>query len=119
MNAENTSMPIQAPLQPAYRKKYFTPARIGRMVVFTILLLGAVIMFAPFAFLISSSLKVETQVFQLPIQWIPNPVRWMNYVDALTQKPFLRYFTNTMIIVLLNQIAVLVTSSIWATVLPG
>lgn len=112
MNAENTSIPIQTPLQPAYRKKYFTAARIGRMVVFTILLLGSVIMFAPFAFLISSSLKVETQVFQIPIQWIPNPVRWMNYVDALTQKPFLRYFTNTMIIVLLNQVAVLVTSSI-------
>ena len=69
-------------------------------------------MFAPFAFLISSSLKIETQVFQFPIQWIPNPVRWMNYVDALTQKPFLRYFSNTMIIVILNQIAVLVTSSL-------
>ena len=69
-------------------------------------------MIAPFAFLISSSLKVETQVFQYPIQWIPNPVRWMNYVDALTQKPFFLYFKNTMIIAIFNQIAILLTASL-------
>ena len=69
-------------------------------------------MIAPFAFLISSSLKVETQVFQYPIQWIPNPVRWMNYVDALTQKPFFLYFKNTMVIAIFNQIAILLTASL-------
>jgi len=69
-------------------------------------------MFAPFAFLLSSSFKTETQVFQLPIQWIPDPIRWMNYVDALTQKPFITYFSNTMIMVILNQIAILGTASL-------
>ena len=112
MNTENTPVSLPAPLRETYRKKFFTAKRVGRMVVFTIMLIGAAIMFAPFAFLISSSLKIETQVFQFPIQWIPNPARWLNYVDALTQKPFLRYFSNTMIIVALNQIAVLVTSSL-------
>lgn len=68
-------------------------------------------MIAPFAFLISSSLKVETQVFQYPIQWIPNPVRWMNYVESLTNKPFFLYFKNTMIIAIFNQIAILLTAS--------
>lgn len=84
MNAENTPVSLPAPLRETYRKKFFTAKRVGRMVVFTIMLIGAAIMFAPFAFLISSSLKIETQVFQLPIQWIPNPARWLNYVDALT-----------------------------------
>ncbi len=76
-------------------------------------------MIAPFAFLVSSSLKIETQVFQFPIQWIPNPVRWMNYVDALTAKPFFLYFRNTMIIVIFNLIAVLGTSfHMWVWVCP-
>jgi ABC-type glycerol-3-phosphate transport system permease component len=87
-------------------------ARIARMLIFTILLIGAVIMMAPLAFLISSSLKMETQVFQYPIQWLPNPVRWLNYVEALTQKPFFLYFKNTMVIVIFNQIAILLTSSL-------
>jgi ABC-type glycerol-3-phosphate transport system permease component len=69
-------------------------------------------MFAPFAFLISSSLKEETQVFQFPIQWIPNPVRWMNYVEAMTAKPFLLYTANTMLIVIFNQAAILGTASL-------
>ncbi|HBX69976.1 MAG TPA: sugar ABC transporter ATP-binding protein [Chloroflexi bacterium] len=71
-------------------------------------------MIAPFAFLISSSLKVETQVFEYPIRWIPDPVRWMNYVESLTYKPFHIYFKNTMIIALLNQIAILGTASFCA-----
>jgi ABC-type glycerol-3-phosphate transport system permease component len=86
--------------------------QIGRLIVFTILIVGAIIMIAPFAFLVSSSLKVETQVFQFPIQWIPNPARWMNYVEALTTKPFFLYFKNTMLIAILNQIAILGTASL-------
>ena len=85
---------------------------LGRFGILIILIVGAIFMFAPFAFLISSSLKEELQVFQFPIQWIPNPVRWMNYVDALTQKPFLLYFSNTMIMVIFNQIAILGTASL-------
>jgi multiple sugar transport system permease protein len=93
-------------------KKLSRAEGISRTAIFTILLVGAVIMMAPLAFLISSSLKTETQVFQYPIQWLPNPVRWLNYLEALTQKPFFLYFKNTMIIVVFNQIAILLTSSL-------
>ncbi len=85
---------------------------IERLIVLVILCIGAVIMIAPFAFLLSSSLKVETQVFQYPIQWIPKPVRWQNYVEALTNKPFFLYFKNTMVIVIFNQVAILLTASL-------
>ena len=112
MSTEITPMSTQPSLHGSFRKSFANGEAIARFVVLVILIVGAIIMIAPFAFLISSSLKVETQVFQYPIQWIPDPVRWMNYVDALTQKPFLQYFTNTMIIVIFNQIAVLVTSSL-------
>jgi multiple sugar transport system permease protein len=87
---------------------------IFRLIIYAVLIIGAIIMIAPFTFLISSSLKVETQVFEFPIRWIPDPVRWMNYVDALTYKPFHIYFKNTMIIAFLNQIAILGTASFCA-----
>jgi multiple sugar transport system permease protein len=86
--------------------------RFGRIAIYSVLLLGTIIMLAPLAFLISSSLKTEVQVFQFPIKWIPNPVMWSNYIQALTDKPFLLYFKNTMIIVIFNQLAVLGTSSL-------
>ena len=68
----------------------------------------------PFVWLVSSSLKLENQIFQFPPQWIPDPVRFQNYVDALTYKPFNIYLLNTMIIVSLNMLAIIGTASLCA-----
>jgi ABC-type glycerol-3-phosphate transport system permease component len=112
MGTDNTPILVQQPLLGSFRRYLTREESIPRLIVFVILLVGAVIMIAPFAFLLSSSLKIETQVFQVPIQWIPDPPRWMNYYDALTQKPFTLYFSNTMIMVVLNQLAILGTASL-------
>jgi multiple sugar transport system permease protein len=58
----------------------------------------AMLFLVPFAWLVSMSLKPNSQVFATSIIWIPHPVMWSNYAGALSQFPFLRYFTNTMII---------------------
>jgi len=79
-----------------------------------LLVIMAVMMLLPFAWLVSSSLKTQNQIFQYPPQWVPNPVMWENYVNALTYKPFGLYLKNTMIIVVLNVIAVVFTSSFCA-----
>ncbi|MBZ0300108.1 MAG: carbohydrate ABC transporter permease [Anaerolineae bacterium] len=71
-------------------------------------------MLLPFVWLVSSSLKPQTQIFQFPPQWIPNPPRFENYTEALTYKPFHLYLRNSMIIVALNEIAVLGSASICA-----
>ena len=46
---------------------------MGGLALHAVLLGGAFIMVLPFLWMISSSLKDSTQVFQLPPQWIPNP----------------------------------------------
>jgi multiple sugar transport system permease protein len=74
----------------------------------------AIVMVMPFVWLVSSSLKSQIQIFQYPPQWIPDPFRWENYVNALTYKPFGLYLRNTMIIVILNVIAVVFSSSFCA-----
>jgi multiple sugar transport system permease protein len=110
MSVDNTTFSNQPTMQPAKKKgKRIAP---GRVAVYAVLILGTIVMMAPLAFLISSSLKTETQVFQFPIKWIPNPIMWSNYLQALTDKPFFLYFKNTMIIVIFNLLAVLGTSSL-------
>lgn len=88
--------------------------RLWRAVVWGILLVGAAVFFLPFVWMVSSSLKEEQAVFQYPPQFIPDPVMWSNYVTALTYKPFGLYVFNTLLIVGLNLIAVLLTSSFCA-----
>ncbi|MEI6431181.1 MAG: carbohydrate ABC transporter permease [bacterium] len=53
---------------------------------------------APFAFMVSTSLKDEKQVFTETIQWIPSPIHWENYPAALLSFPFWTYLKNTLMI---------------------
>jgi ABC-type glycerol-3-phosphate transport system permease component len=85
-----------------------------RLFVWLLLLAIAVVMIMPLLWLVSSSLKPEQRVFQFPPEWIPDPIRWMNYYDALTLKPFHLYLKNTMFIAALNQVAILLGASFCA-----
>lgn len=95
-------------------KRFANAEAWWRAFVWVVLLGGALIMALPFFWLVSSSLKLEQRVFQFPPQWIPDPVRFENYVEALTYKPFHLYVKNTLIIVLLNEIAILWSASFCA-----
>jgi ABC-type glycerol-3-phosphate transport system permease component len=79
-----------------------------------VLVAGAVLMAAPLLWMVSSSLKLEQRVFAFPPRLIPNPIRLANYVDAMTYKPFHIYLKNTIVIVLLREVAVVLTSSFCA-----
>ncbi len=68
------------------------------LIVEGLLVIMALLFLIPFAWLVSMSLKPNSQVFATSIIWLPHPVMWSNYAGALSQFPFLRYFTNTIII---------------------
>ena len=85
--------------------------RLWTAMILAILIAGSVVMLLPFVWLVSSSLKPLEKVFIFPPEWIPNPPQWQNYVDALVYKPFGTYLFNTMRIVILNEIAILLTAS--------
>ncbi len=88
--------------------------RFWRIFVWTVLLVGALVMFLPFLWLLSSSLKSELAIFRYPPEWIPDPLQFSNYVDAWTTRPFALYVRNTLVILLLNEVAVLVSASFCA-----
>jgi ABC-type glycerol-3-phosphate transport system permease component len=74
----------------------------------------AILFFVPFLWMISSSLKPNYQIFEVPPRWIPNPPRLENYVEALTMLPFDRYVVNTAIISVLTIIGHLLSCTIIA-----
>lgn len=100
--------------QVQFREKYLNVDFIWRLATIVILFVIAVVMFMPFVWLVSSSLKQQHQIFQYPPQWIPSPVQWDNYVNALTYKPFHLYLRNSLLIIILNEIATLGTASLCA-----
>ncbi len=61
----------------------------------TLLIIVAISMILPFFWMVSTSLKTSNNVFTIPPQWIPNPVKIQNYADVFKAVPFFRYIMNT------------------------
>lgn len=70
--------------------------------------------FLPLLWLLSSSLKTEQQIFAFPPVWIPNPVMWSNYVEALTSARFDLFFRNTLVIAVTTSVGVTLSSALVA-----
>jgi ABC-type glycerol-3-phosphate transport system permease component len=82
--------------------------------VHLLLLVGAVVMLMPFAWMVSTSLKAQNEVFAYPPQWIPSQLLWSNYAQAWAAAPFGRYFINSGIVALSVTFLDLVTSALAA-----
>lgn len=80
----------------------------------TVLILGSIVFMFPLFWLLSTSLKADTQIFKVPPELIPNPVMWNNYVRMWTYFPFLQFLKNTLTIVVLSLSGVLVTAPLVA-----
>lgn len=70
----------------------------GRIALTVALAIGAVLMLLPFAYMLSTSLKSTSEVFTIPLKWIPETVRWENYSTALREHPLSRYFVNSLVV---------------------
>ncbi len=77
---------------------------IGNGLRYLLLTVVSFVIIVPFLWMVTTSLKDQTKIFQFPPQWIPSPVVWSNYADVFTVQPeFLLQYWNSL------YIAVLVT----------
>lgn len=65
-----------------------------KALILAALVLGAIVNLIPFAWMLSTSLKTNAEVFTYPPVWIPSPFEWSNYVDAFRRVNG-RVFLNT------------------------
>ena len=75
---------------------------------------GGVVMLAPLAWMLSTSLKSPGAVFVYPPQWIPHPVVWYNYVKTVSVMPFGRFYFNSALQATAVTVLQLLTSSLAA-----
>jgi multiple sugar transport system permease protein len=61
-----------------------SPARriSKKTLLYFALIVGAIIAFFPFYWMLNTSLKTTQQVYLYPPTWLPDPVAWSNYRDA-------------------------------------
>jgi ABC-type glycerol-3-phosphate transport system permease component len=109
---------VQRPVPVARVGSRLTGRRVQRLLsagaVHGALIAGLVLVFFPIAWAVSTSLKAPGDIFLFPPTWIPNPIRWQNYVQALTTADFGRYFLNTAFITLVDIVAKVLSCSLVA-----
>lgn len=80
----------------ATEQRRMQPIRPGRIVAWTLLFIGGLIMVTPLLFMFSTSLKTAGQVYDLRL--IPAEPTIANYVTVLSDGRFLRWFANSLIV---------------------
>ncbi|MBB4349841.1 MULTISPECIES: carbohydrate ABC transporter permease [Rhizobiaceae] len=70
--------------------------RPGRIIIWTLLFIGGLIMISPLLFMFSTSLKTADQVYDLRL--IPAAPTLANYISVLADGRFMRWFLNSMFV---------------------
>ncbi|MGD2146035.1 MAG: carbohydrate ABC transporter permease [Anaerolineae bacterium] len=83
-------------------QRYRVRHALARILVYCVAVSLAVLFLLPLFWMISSSLKPNYQVLEFPPRWLPSPLRWQNYPEALTYVPFGRYALNTLFVTLMT-----------------
>ena len=102
-------------MQRTPRVAWALQRRLWRGTLFLVLCGIALLLMIPLLWMISTSLKVETQVYTFPPIWIPRPIAWENYAYALVRVlPFPRFVGNTVYISMASTLGAVITSSMAA-----
>lgn len=83
----------------------------GRFIVYILLILLSIAMLFPFFWMVRSAFMTNREIMTTPIQWLPSHYDLENFKKAFERAPFGKYFINSAIIVLINMVGCILSSS--------
>lgn len=84
---------------------------VAKIFAYLVLVVVILCMLVPYAWMLSSSLKLNKDVFSFPMHWIPDAPRWLNYAEIWTRIPLGRFIYNTAKLSVIVTVLQLLTSS--------
>jgi multiple sugar transport system permease protein len=87
---------------------------LSRVLLYVVVFVLAVGYAAPLLWMVSTSLKTDPQVYTVPPIWIPNPMRFVNYPEALSQRPFGTFALNSIKYALLTVVGAVLSNTLVA-----
>lgn len=80
----------------ADERRYYLNKLIASVFQHGILIIFGIIFMLPFLWMVSSSLKTDAEIFDLPVSLVPSEFDFLNYADAVEAIDFWRYTANSM-----------------------
>lgn len=87
---------------------------INRLVVYSLVLAGAVITAMPFFWMFLTSFKGTADVASIPLRWLPTVWRFENYSAIWEMMPFTNFFINSVLISVVQTLGAVLTASMAA-----
>ena len=84
---------------------------VKRALLYILLIALTVITLTPLIWMVSSSLKLDSDVFCVPIKWIPSDPQWSNYTKVWEKIPLLTFTFNSVKLTVIITIIQVITSS--------
>jgi multiple sugar transport system permease protein len=87
---------------------------VPKIVMYTSLILLSLLFIMPFLWMVSTSVKDTVQTYTVPPIWIPIPMRFENYPEALVAQPFAKFFVNTIQYAVFSSLGAVLSASVVA-----
>jgi ABC-type glycerol-3-phosphate transport system permease component len=80
--------------------------------IYLVLGLGAVLMLFPLFWMLTTAFKSENEIFATPTQWLPSQLHLENFSIPFQEKPFVRWFFNSMVVAIAITVGNLLIASL-------
>lgn len=87
---------------------------VRSILIHAVLVALSLLFLFPLVWMMSTALKPLDQTMLMPPKWIPEPVQWNNFWQAVHYIPFFLYARNTLIVAILGTVGTVLSSSLVA-----
>ena len=87
---------------------------ISNFLTYSLLIVGLVIVAVPFWYMVATSMKPQSYIFEMPPRLWPKQFTLQNYVDAITRDKFGLYFLNSVFVAVTSTLSTVLISAMMA-----
>jgi len=91
-----------------------TQQRLTKAITYSLLILGVLVVAVPFWYMIITSLKPQSYIFEMPPRLWPQEITLRNYTEALGKDSFGLYFVNSLFVAVLSTALTVLVSALLA-----
>lgn len=113
LSTHSTARPIATTTRPSSLQVRLLRVA-GSVAKYGLLLLCSAFFILPWVWMISTSLKNPEELSVYPPVWIPDPIRWDNYILAFQEASLANYIVNTLLIAIPSVIGAVASNALVA-----
>ena len=95
-------------------KNYTRQKKLDRLMIYLMLVVLSILFILPFLWMVSTSIKTESQAISYPPTLWPAPFDFANYREVFELVPFLQFYWNTIVVTGLTVIGTVASSAVVA-----